>query len=67
MNKITAMNEHIAARRSIGVPISALSQLQGYFWMFFTVPKADIIAATENIRKGHVHYDPVKNVMFYVD
>ena len=63
MNKIRAMNEHIAARRSIGVPVSFLSQLNGYFWMFFTVPKADIIAATENIRKGHVHYDADKNLL----
>ena len=61
MNKITAMNEHIQARRSIGVKVGILSQLNGYFWMFFTVPKADIIAATENIRAGNVHYDADKN------
>jgi hypothetical protein len=67
MNKIRAMNEHIAARRSIGVTVSFLDRLQGYFWMFFTVPKADIIEGTTNIRNGHVHYDPVKNVMFYKD
>ncbi len=63
MNKITAMNEHIAARQSIGVKVGMLSRLQGYFWMFFTVPKADIIAATENIRAGRVHYNADKNLL----
>lgn len=63
MNKFKAMADHIAARRSIGVTVSLFSALQGYFWMTFTVPKADIIAATNNIRAGRISYDKEKNVL----
>lgn len=63
MNKFTAMAQHIEARRSIGVPISMLNAAKGYVQMFFTVPKADIIAATKNIRAGNVRYDAARHLL----
>lgn len=63
MNKFTAMKEHIAARRSIGVPISKLNALKGYFQMFFTVPKATIMASNKSIRNGHVRYDAERHLL----